>query len=163
MYVKLGLVITKVHRVLAFKQSPWLKSYIDFNTNNRSLAQSDFLRDFFILMNKAVFGKTQETLRNRVAVEIITDATTVRKRVAKPSFYRGVAISDDLAVIQCKQQTVVLGLPIYVGFTVLKLSKQHMYSFHYEHRKAKYPYADQLRLLFTDTDSLAYAIKTEDI
>ena len=101
-------------------------------------------------MNNAGFGKTQENLRNRVAGEIITDATTLRKRVAKPSLYRGVAISDDLVVIQCKQQTVAQDRPIYVGYTVLELSKQHMHSFLYEHMKSKYPFADQLKLLFTD-------------
>ena len=152
-----------MHRVLAFKQSPWLKEYIDFNTHQRSLSDSSFLKDFFKLMNDAVFGKTQENLRKRVQVDVITDAATLRKRVAKPSFYCRMPITDDLAVIQCKVQTLTLNRPIYVGFPVLELSKLHMYSFHYEHMKAKYPHADQLKLLFTDKDSLAYAVKTDNI
>ena len=143
LYVKLRLVITKVHRVLAFKQSPWLKGNIDFNTHQRPLSYSGFLEDFFILMNNSVFGKTQENLRKRVQVDIITDASILRKRVAKPSFCHGI--------------------PIYVGFTLLELSKLHMYEFHYQHMKVKYPYAGQLRLLFTDTGSLAYAVKTNSI
>ena len=72
-------------------------------------------------------------------------------------------ITDDLAVIQCKVQTLALNRPIYLGFTVLELSKLHMHSFHYEHMKAKYPHSDQLKLLFTDTDSLAYAVRTDSI
>ena len=75
LYVQLGLVITKVHRVLTFKQSPWLKQYIDFNTHHRSLSDSGFLKGFFKLMNSSVFGKTQENLFNRVNVEIITEDT----------------------------------------------------------------------------------------
>ena len=85
---------------------PWLKRYID--THQRSLSDSGFLKDFFNLMNNSVFGKTQENLWNRVKVDIITDAALIRKRVAKPSFCRGMPISDDLAIIQCKVQTITL-------------------------------------------------------
>ena len=92
---------------------------------------------------------------------MITDAAVLRKRVAKPSFSRGIPSTDCLTVVQCKVQTLTLDRPIYVGFTVLELSKLHMYDFHYNHMKMKYPHADQLRLLFTDTDSLAYAVQTD--
>ena len=62
-----------------------------------------------------------------------------------------------------KVATLVLNRPIYVGFTVLELSKLHIYDFHYNHMKLKYPRANQLRLLFTDTYSVAYAAQTDDI
>ena len=114
-------------------------------------------------MNNSLFGKTQENLRKRVQVDIVTDASILRKRVAKPSFCRGMPITDCITVVQCKVQTLTLNRPIYVGFTVLELSKLHMYDFHYNHMIAKYPFANQLKLLFTDIDSLAYAIKTNDI
>ena len=81
-------------------------------------------------MNNSVFGKTQENLRNGVNVEIITDETILQKRVAKPSFYRGVPVPENLCVIQCKFKTLTLNRPIDVGFTVLELSKLHMYNFH---------------------------------
>ena len=105
-----------------------------------------------VLMNNSVFGKIQENLRNRVNVELVTDVRLLRKRVAKPSFYRGNPITDCLTVIQCRVQTLTLNRPIYVGFMVLELSKLHMYDFHYNHMKVKYPHANQLRLLFTDTE-----------
>ena len=59
--------------------------------------------------------------------------------------------------------TLTLNLPIYVGISVLELSKQHMYDFHYNHMHVKYPSHGQLRILFTDTDSLAYAVQPDDI
>ena len=113
-------------------------------------------------MNNSVFGKTQENLRNRVNVELITDARILRKRVAKPNFYRGNPITDCLTVVQCKVATLTLNRPIYV-VSVLELSKLHMYDFHYNHMWVKRPRANQLRLLFTDTDSLANAVQTDDI
>ena len=109
LYLQLGLVVTKIHRVLTFKQTPWLKTYTDFNTRQRSLAGNcSFLKDFFILMNNSVFGKTQENLRNRVNVELVTDARLLRKRVAKPTFYRSKPITARLTIIHSKVTTLTL-------------------------------------------------------
>ena len=116
LYLQLGLVITKVHRVLTFKQSPWLKAYIDFNSRQRSSARDSFLKDFFVLMNNNVFGKTQENLRNRIHVELISDARILRKWIAKPSFCRGNPITDCLTVIQCKVATLTLNRPFTWAF-----------------------------------------------
>ena len=96
-------------------------------------------------------------------VKLVSDARLLRKRVAKSTFCRGNHIRDSLIVIQCKVATRTINRPIYVGFTLLELSKLHMYDFHYNHMMIKYPHAHQLRLLFTDTDSLAYAVQTDDI
>jgi hypothetical protein len=161
LYTSLGMKITKVHRVLQFDQKPWLKEYIDFNTNKRKEAKNSFEKDFFKLMNNSCYGKTMENVRKHIKVEICNTKERVRRLVAKPSFKSFKIFTDDVAAVHNDVDCVKLDKPIYVGFAVLERSKELMFDFHYNTMKAKY--GDNIRLCFTDTDSLCYHIKTEDV
>lgn len=159
-YLEQGLELTKIHRVLKFKQEPWLKSYIDFNTSKRQLAKSEFEKNFFKLMNNAVFGKTMENIRKRVDIEVVNNKKRRDKLVSKPSFENMKIIDENLVVIKNKQTKLKLFKPIYCGFAILDLSKLLMFDFHYNHIKKQY--GNKAKLLFTDTDSLCYEIETND-
>ena len=154
-YLELGCVLTKVHRVLEFTQYAWLERYIDYNTQMRTRASTKFGKDFYKLMNNAVFGKTQENLRNRVSVEVVTDEEIAKKRVCKPTFKRSYTIRENLVVMEHQRSSLELNRAIYTGFSVLELSKLWMYDFHYRKMRKWFP---DIQLLFTDTDSLAYRI-----
>ena len=78
--------LTKVHRILKFKQSDWLKKYIDFNKNKRKNAVNSFLKDFFKLMDNSVFGKTFENLKKRINVKLVNNAKDYVRYISKPSF-----------------------------------------------------------------------------
>jgi hypothetical protein len=160
-YLEQGLILTKVHRAVSFTQSPWLNSYIDFNTNWRKDAQNVTEKDFFKLMNNSVFGKTMENLRKRVNIELVNTEKRLKKLTAKPNFQAFKIFHEDLAAIQMKKVKIVINRPTYVGFCILDISKILMYDFHYNHMKTTY--GPGAKLLFTDTDSLCYEVKTSDI
>ena len=149
--------LTKVHRVLTFQQSPWLKEYIDFNTEKRKQAANDF----FKLLNNAVFGKTMENLRNRVNIELVTTEKRLRKLTKAPSFDHFRIFTPEIVGVNLKKTTLYLNRPIYPGFAILELSKVLMFDFYYNHIKAKY--GSLAKLLFSETGSLCLEVKTEDI
>ena len=156
-----GLILKKIHRVLEFNQKPWMKEYIDFNTNKRKEAKNSFEKDFFKLMNNSVFGKTMENVRKRMNFKLICDKTKFQKYVSKPTFINGVIFNENLIGVHYIQEKLKLCKPIYVGFSILDLSKTLMYDFHYGFIKNKY--SNKAKLLFTDTDSLCYEIQTKNI
>ena len=161
LYLELGLKLKKIHRALEFNQSPWMKEYIEFNTNKRRNAENSFEKEFFKLMNNSVFGKTMENVRKRVNVNLVTTGNKLTKLVSKPNFVRYKIFNRNLVGVHSKKQIVTLNKPIYVGMFILDLSKTLMYDFHYKYIKNNY--RDKAKLLFTDTDSLTYEIETEDV
>lgn len=76
--------VTKVHRILEFRLKPLLNIYIDFNSNKRKIAKNDLEKDFFKLINNAVFGKTVENGRNRINVKLVHTERKLKKLCAKP-------------------------------------------------------------------------------
>ena len=161
LYLDLGLKINKVHRVLEFNQSPWLKQYINFNTQKRTQAKNSFEKDFFKLMNNSVFGKTMENLRKRVDVRLITDEKKLLKMVSKPTYVSSKIFNENLVAVHKIKETLTLNRPAFVGMCILDLSKTLMYNFHYNYIKNKY--GNKAKLLFTDTDSLTYEIEAKDV
>ena len=159
LYMDLGLKVTKVHRALKFKQSPWLRQYIDFNTNKRKEANTSFEKDFFKLMN--IFGKTMEKLRKRVDVRLATEVNQFIKLKSKPTFISSKIFNKNLVAVHKVKETLKLNRPAYVGMCILDLSKILMYNFHYNYIKKEY--GSRAKLLFTDTDSLTYEIEMEDV
>nr|XP_022910638.1 uncharacterized protein LOC111421694 [Onthophagus taurus] len=168
-----GLKVCKINRVLSFRQSAWLKSYIDKNTELRQSAKNAFEKDFFKLMNNAVFGKTMENVDKRVDVRLVTSWEDVhghragrpklgaRSLIAKLNFKNIKIFTETFSAIQMERLHIVYDKPLYVGFTVLELSKLLMYNFFYGFLKPKY--GEGIRLCYMDTDSFTVLINSNDV
>ena len=128
--LSLGMKLTKIHRVLKFKQSDWMKKYIDFNTEKRKNAANSFEKDFFKLMINSVYGKTMENLRKRINVRIVNNEKDFLKYTSRPTHITHKIFDKNYAAIHEIKPVLKLNKPIYVGSTVLELSKWLMYDFH---------------------------------
>ena len=156
-----GMKLKQIHRVVKFKQRSWLKPWIDFNTGKRKEAKSDFEKDMFKLMNNAVYGKTMENVRNHIDFELVSTQERMQKCINSPTYKNSHIINDELVGVAKIKNELLLNKPIYVGMSILDLSKVHMYSFFYDVLKAKYE--KNIRLIYTDTDSYVLQTFTEDI
>lgn len=123
--------LSKIHGVLQFKQKPWLKQYIDLNTQMRAEAKNGFEKDFFKLTNNSVFGKTMQNIRKHVKVELVTESQKMKKLVAKPTFKVAKQFNEHLVGANMGREKLLLNKPVYTGFTLLDFFKVLMYQFHY--------------------------------
>ena len=147
--------------MIEFDQSPWLKTYIDFNTQLRTAATNDFEKDFFKLMNNSVFGNTMENISKHRNIKLVTTVEKYLPTVMKPNFKSGVLFGENLMGCEMGKIKVVMNKPVYFGQVILDLSKIVMYEFHYDYMVPKYS-LEKLKLCYLDMDSLVYDIKTED-
>ena len=158
--LRLGMKLKKIHRGIKFVESDFMKPYIDKNKNLRTQAKNNFEKDFFKLMNNAVFGKTMENIRNRVNVKLVNSDEKFKKLVAKPNYESRKIFNENLVSVHMKKTSLTMNKPVYLGMCILDLSKTLMFDFHYNYIKRKY--GNKAKLLFTDTDSFIYEIQTED-
>ena len=159
LYLSLGMKLTKIHRVLKFRQSDWMKKYISFNTEERISATNSFEKDFFKLMINSVYGKTMENLRKRINVRLTNNEKDFLKHTNRPTHISHKIFGKSYATIHEIKLVLKINKPIYVGFIVLELSKWSMHDFYYNFIKKHF----DAELLFTDTDSLTYQIKSEKV
>ena len=110
-----------------------MKSYIDFNTQLRTCATNDFEKDFFKLMNNAVFGKTMENIRKHRNIKLVTNRETYLRTVMNPNFKSGVLFGENLMGCEMGNIKVVMYKPDYFVQAILDLSKTVMYEFHYDY------------------------------
>ena len=127
-----GLKLKKVHRVIKFKQKAWLKPYIVTNTKLRKEANSEFEKEFFKLMNNSVFGKTMENVRKHWDIKLATTDEKRNKLVSEPNYHTTKRLSKNFLAIEMKKTNVKINKAIYLGMSILDITKTLMYKFWYD-------------------------------
>ena len=126
------------------------------NTELRKNVKNEFERNFFKLMNNSVFGKTMENVRNHRDIKLVTSDKRRKRLISEPNYHSHNKFSDHLIAIE-----IIMTKPLYLGMTLLDISKTLMYEFWYDYISPKY--GDRVKLCYTDTDSFIINIKTEDV
>ena len=158
LYLELVLVVTKLQRMLSFKQDKWLAPYVRLNTDKRKQAKTKFEEDFFKLMVNSSFGKTCEGKRNRIKVKLARTEEETLKWTDRPEYKSSKIISEDLVTVSLEQLEILWDKPTIVGACILDLANKYMFEFHYKVMKRNF----DCNLLYSDTDSFVYEVRSRD-
>lgn len=162
LFLQLGMILEKVFRVIKFKQSTYMKTWVDFCTKKRSEAKNEFEKNLQKLIINSNFGKSIESVTNRKKIKICTDLASFAKAVRNPAYERHIIVNDNISIVVHAITKAKVIRPYYIGFSILELSKFVMYKFFYEILRPYYGDSG-VSLLYSDTDSLALEVKTFNI
>ena len=164
LYLRLGLKLKQIRRVLEFNQPQWLKPYAEFNTKKRLEAEkhgSKNRKALYRLMSTALYGETMENLRNRIDVRLVSNKRDHLKWTSKSNYMSQKIFDNDLVAIRKSKVTLSLNFSAYIGIYILDLTKVSIYEFHCDYFENKY--VNNTRPLFIDTHSLMYEIKPKNV
>ena len=158
-YERNSLKVSKLHKVLKFRQSKWMAKYIELNTRLRQAATRKIAENFFKLMNNSAFGKCCESMRNRINAFLVRDERALLNHTDKFNMKSFKIFDENMAVVTTRKTKINWVKPTIVGASILDLSKAFMFRFHYENMKQWF----KCQLLYSDTDSLTYAVDCDDL
>ena len=133
-----SLKLKKVHRVIKFEQSAWMKKYIMLNIELRKKASIDLEKDYFKMMRNAAFGKTIQNVRSEKDIKLVATDVQRNKLVSQPNFYSSKYFSENLLAVEMRKIKVNMNKPIYLGMIILDVSKIPMYEFLYDYLRPRY-------------------------
>jgi len=161
-YLQCGMRLVRIRRVLAFEQRNWMREFVNFITEKRQKAVSDFESSFWKLILNSIYGRLLIDKSKHVNMKLVSQEHAFKRLTSRPEF-KAVTFYDPAFVgVQMQPPVVKLDSPVVAGFTVLELSKLHMYKFHYNFVLPTLGGPNNCQLLMTDTDSLVYLVKNVD-
>lgn len=154
-YLKMGLELKKIHRILAFTQKQWLKLYINFNSEKRELAENKFEKNLFKQMNNSIYGKSLQSPRKRINMDGCFNVQKCQKKLGDPLLEYFEIINQNFCIFKTCRKSLFLNNPIFVGYTVLENSKL-LYDYYYSYFKKTYK--ENCEFLYSDTDSITFSV-----
>lgn len=161
LYLRLGMRLETIHRAFSFRQAPVIKKYIDFCTEQRKLAVTEDERVFFKMLCNTNYGKFLQNNRNHIEVFFCTTEKEFDKRFSSPWYKGHRVIHENLTLVFWEKRKVKLDRLYAVGFTILELSKAHMYASFYDFFQPALGGPESVQLVLTDTDSLVLHVKNQ--
>ncbi|CAH0382338.1 unnamed protein product [Bemisia tabaci] len=158
--VQHGLIITKIHRGIKFRQLPFVRGFVEKTTKLRQQSKNAFEKDLFKLLVNSQFGKFLESVQKRMDVEVVTNSQRFRKIVRDNFFKKASIFNRDLAAAHRSRKYVKYDKPIFIAQAILDIAKEHIYHFWYDVLKPRY--GEDITLLLTDTDSLLFELRNHD-
>ena len=157
------MVLKNVHRVVTFKQGDFMRSWVEFCTQKRAAATTEFEKSFWKLLVNSVYGKTIENVWDRESIKICRSPEDLLQAVSKKSYKRQIIINEDLVIVMQQKSMVYCDKPYYIGFTILEISKYIMYQYYYNVLLKYYTNPSNVQVLYSDTDSFILKVVTNDI
>ena len=149
----------KVHRVIKSNQNAFLKPFVDQNTDLRKKEISDFEKEFFELMNNAVFRKTMKNVRKHRDIKLVTTDRRRNYLVSEPNYHATKFSTENVLGKEMKKTDTLINKPVYLGLSILELSKTLMYDFWYSYVNSKY--GGKAKLCYMATESFIVYIKKD--
>lgn len=161
-YLEQGLILTKIHKVLSFTQTKFLKNYIDYCTQKRAESKSTYAKNLWKNCCNSVYGKTIQQDRNRIDMHLVTNELDITRLISSPRFESFRIINENLTAVYLRQRKVQMNKLWAVGFTILEISKLHMFKTFYNVLQPHFG-EDNIQIGFSDTDSILALVKTESL
>lgn len=161
LYISLGMICTRIHRILKFRQKAFLKPFIEKCTLARKNAASSFDNSLFKKISNSCYGKTIENVRNYSSLKVHYNEKSFQRACSHFTYRHFSIVDKDIVTTTHFSKDVILNKPFAVGFTILELSKHFMYSFYYQ-KLIPLCGRDNVTLLMTDTDSFILHVKDKE-
>ena len=160
--MRLGLRLRKIHRVLRFKQSPWLRTFMDFNMEARRNALNPFEAMMTKTMSNSIYGKCLQSPRGKKDVRLVSNKKTFEKLIRKPNVKTFEIFDENFALVELQRTNALFNNPLPCAFAILDISKSVLYHIFYEKLMKAYS-PERLSLFYIDTDSLLVSIENADL